>query len=215
MRKFTLISMATILTLLIFATVISADFYVIPVQKKDPNLVPENIKAGVTIFGVEGELYGGCTCSGTLNGTRWCDNGDGTVTDLSTCLVWLQNANCTDELKGITGGSLIWIQAIVWSNAVSGYSDDCGLSDDSFESDWHLPTKSQLQSLANGTEPVTSSTPRAFQGVQSNYYWTSTTFYNASYPELEISYTVSMNDGSWGIGTRDESHYVWPVRGIN
>ena len=32
----------------------------------------------------------GITCKGTLVGTRWCDNGDATVTDMTTGLVWLK-----------------------------------------------------------------------------------------------------------------------------
>ncbi len=212
MQKLTIISMVVVFILSAFATVISADFYVIAVQKKDPNLVPENIKAGVIIFGVEGELYGGCTCAGTLNGTRWCDNGDGTVTDLSTCLVWLQNANCTDTLAGISksAGSLIWDEAIIWGSVVS--SGTCGLSDGSIEGDWHLPTESELASLTNGTEAVSSITPRAFAGVQSNYYWSSTTYYNASFPDLEIAWTVNMETYHQNINFKEQSHFVWPVR---
>lgn len=34
-----------------------------------------------------------CTCKGTLYENRWCDNGNGTVTDLTTCLVWLKKAD--------------------------------------------------------------------------------------------------------------------------
>ena len=68
-----------------------------------------------------------CECLGTLNGTRWCDNEDGTVTDLSTCLVWLKNTMCNDTLAGIskTDGWLIWDAAIIWSSAV--ISGKCGL----------------------------------------------------------------------------------------
>ena len=45
--------------------------------------------------------YGGCTCTGTMFGKRWCDNGDGTVTDLTTCLVWLKKADW--------GGQKVWV----------------------------------------------------------------------------------------------------------
>lgn len=61
-----------------------ADFYVIPVH---PNLKP--------------------TCNGTINGTRWCDNGNGTVTDLTTGMVWLKDA--------FWGGLIPF-----WANTVNG-----------------------------------------------------------------------------------------------
>ncbi len=64
----------------------------------DPDWTPQNIKSGVNIFGKTG-TYKGCSCSGTVVDSRWCNNGDGTVTDLlgnegkGTCLVWLGNAS--------------------------------------------------------------------------------------------------------------------------
>jgi hypothetical protein len=46
----------------------------------------------------------GTTCSGTLSsGGRWCDNGNGTVTDMTTGLIWLKNATC--------GGMKTWDEA--------------------------------------------------------------------------------------------------------
>ena len=56
----------------------------------DADLAAGNIKNGVAIFGVTG-AYRGWTCTGTMNGTRWCDNGNGTVRDMTTGLIWLKN----------------------------------------------------------------------------------------------------------------------------
>ena len=114
------------------------------------------------------------TCSGTLNGTRWCDNGDGTVTDMTTDLIWLKNANCTDALAGITGGQLSWENALTWSSVIK--SGSCGLSDSSAEGDWHLPTKSELVGIMQGDEAISSSEMRAFTAVQSSLYWSSSSF---------------------------------------
>ncbi|QEM67302.1 hypothetical protein FO488_03460 [Geobacter sp. FeAm09] len=45
------------------------------------------------------------SCSGTLSPLgRWCDNGDGTVRDMTTGLLWLKNANCAATLGGVTSG---------------------------------------------------------------------------------------------------------------
>ena len=57
----------------------------------DTDLAAGNIKNGVAIFGVTG-AYRGWTCTGTMNGTRWCDNGNGTVRDMTTGLIWLKNS---------------------------------------------------------------------------------------------------------------------------
>ncbi len=188
MRKLKLILPAVVIILAIFATAISADFYVIPIK---------------------GESQGGCTCTGELNGTRWCDNGDGTVTDLTTCLVWLKNANCTETLAEIikTDGWLDWDDATIWSSgAING---TCGLSDGSTGGEWRLPTKSELIALSSGSEAVSSFSPRAFMGVQSHNYWTSTSLAN----KTDRAWIVEMQFGNIAGIAKFLRSYVWPVRG--
>ncbi|MBW1813845.1 MAG: hypothetical protein JRJ39_09275 [Deltaproteobacteria bacterium] len=77
MKKLTFISILATVISICFTVGAFADFYVIPVQNK-------------------------CgPCKGTQStGGRWCDNGDGTVTDMTTCLVWLKYANW--------GGTRMW-----------------------------------------------------------------------------------------------------------
>ena len=183
----------------------------------DPNLLPENIKSGVSIFGVYGELHGGCTCKGTLNGTRWCDNGDGTVIDLSTCLVWLKNANCH--------GHNYFLSAMDYA-AVDTHSGWCSLKDGSRKLEWRLPTSFELDSLANGTEAVRSDNMRAFVNVQPGYYWSGSLHFKFSggFVPNGVTDAVDMSTGD-----RDElivskypdgfavdvRCYIWPVRGPN
>ena len=108
-------------------TAVAAGFYAATdLATVDADLAPGNVASGVDLFGVAGDpnvvntasgnavaadiangriawvdgvevtgTQGGCT--GTLNGTRWCDNGDGTVTDLTTGLVWLKDATCVGQ----------------------------------------------------------------------------------------------------------------------
>ncbi len=52
----------------------------------------------------------GITCKGTLVGIRWCDNGDSTVTDMTTGLVWLKYAD--------------WGGKKPWRSDTSGDHDD-------------------------------------------------------------------------------------------
>ena len=74
------------------------------------------------------------------NGGRYEDMGDGTVQDCRTGLIWLQDANCKENL-GLTGidksnGNLNWHDAKEWVAALeSGY---CGLNDGSSAGDWRL-----------------------------------------------------------------------------
>jgi len=175
----------------------------------DTDLAAGNIKDGVEIFGVAGERHGGCDCSeGTLNGTRWCDNGDGTVTDLTTCLMWLQKADWGGQYA-------FWVNTIAGTNAhdkaAQLQNGVGGLSDGSVEGDWRLPTKTELYGLANGTEAVRSGSMRAFTGVQSFYYWSSTTYASST----SGAWDVYMNLGSVSIDYKDCYYYVWPVRADN
>jgi len=78
-------------------------------------------KAWVNGSEVTGTSYGGFTCTGAIynagsGGTRWCDNGDGTVTDLSNGLVWLKNASCSAALASILPPQLKWDDAQIWSS---------------------------------------------------------------------------------------------------
>jgi hypothetical protein len=77
-------------------------------------------KAWVNGSELSGTRYGGCTCTGTLYENRWCDNGNGTVTDLTTCLVWLQKADwgglkkwgdCTTYDDANTRAGLLYVGA--------------------------------------------------------------------------------------------------------
>lgn len=156
-----------------------------------------------------------CTqCTGTLSaGGRWCDNDDGTVTDMTTGLVWLKNASWGEgKLWREEGDYLNNDDAHTRAGILKAGSAGANLSDDSVEGDWRLPTKTELYALANGTEPVRYDTPRVFTGVQAGDYWSSTTRADC----LSHAYWVGFSDGyvDCGCASKDLYHnYVWPVRG--
>ena len=52
-------------------------------------------------------------------------------------------------------------------------------------------------------------TSRAFSGVQSNNYWSSTT--NVNNPAN--AWNVNLNDGNVNNNDKTNASYVWPVRG--
>ncbi len=152
------------------------------------------------------------TCAGTgqdgelQKGVSWpvprfTDNADGTVTDNLTGLIWLKNANCPTSTN-------TWSAALTFANSLydgwtgDGSGGDCGLTDGSSPGDWRLPNVKELSSLAHfgydllavpnaaGTGQWTEGDP--FSGLQSNNYWSSTTFVGDTY----VAWYVSMNSGT-------------------
>jgi hypothetical protein len=116
--------------------------------------------------------------TGVFVGQRFTDNGDGTVSDNLTGLIWLQNASCwgvpccpgvpqMDELLWSWGG------ALYKANHLGEGS--CGLADGSAPGDWRLPSIKELQSLIDyGHSDPALPEGDTFSGVQSACYWSST-----------------------------------------
>ncbi len=146
------------------------------------------------------------------------DNGNGTMTDTSTGLVWLKNANCTDSSGGITppyatsygANYMSWYDAQTWSSGLA--SGACGLRDGSHAGEWRVPTVDELKSLISGpgtpvwrcsdfnctnydysrAEPASWLTSQGFTAVQADVYWSSSTY--PDYPE--DAWGVSMDYGN-------------------
>ena len=174
----------------------------------DTDLVASNIQSGVEIFGVIGSNSWKPDCSsGTLNGTRWCDNGDGSVTDLTTGLIWMKNASW--GLRYPFWGNSLSVTNAHDRAAVVKNGTPPTLTDGSGEGYWRLPTLSELTHLANGVEQVRSDTPRAFSGVQADNYWSSTTL---SSPAAHMAWYVELDSGAVNSGYKANYNYVWPVR---
>lgn len=112
--------------------VCAADFYVIPTKKK--NYAPVE-KTGQTACSDESGNVIDCLNTGQDGdiqaGVIWPDprftnNGDGTVTDNLTGLIWLKDANGFGTRK--------WATALIDCNTLN--SGEHGLSDGSVEGDW-------------------------------------------------------------------------------
>lgn len=179
--------------------------------------------AGSSSWGEEaGSLYGGCTCSGILVLGRWCDNEDGTVTDMTNCLVWLKKADW--------GGAKPWRQpgdadqnddAHTRAGLLAAGSAGADLNDGSAVGDWRLPTREELLTLANGTWPQSVYDPIRVTGLPDSgeiWFWTSTTkasnTSNAYFVKLTDDDNTNGDDGT--ISKEYDSQpgiNVWPVRG--
>ncbi|MBF0526243.1 MAG: DUF1566 domain-containing protein [Deltaproteobacteria bacterium] len=149
-------------------------------------------------------------CKGQLSPQgRWCDNNNGTVTDMTNGLVWLKDAAWGGQYPLVPGnrGATTAVDRV--SEVHNG--KPASLKDGSQEGDWGLPTLKQLKSLITGTEAIQSSSPHFFTGVLSGYYWSSST--NVHY--TGYAWFVSMGGGGVVCATvnKDTDNYVWPVRG--
>ncbi len=141
---------------------------------------------------------------------RFTDNDNGVVTDNSTGLVWLKNADCF--------GRRTWSQALDDCNTLANGA--CGLADGTSAGDWRLPNRKELDSLiALGFyDPALSNTSGSgqwvegdpFTGVHSDiYYWSSTTLASIT----TYACTVELYKGAANSFVKTDANYVWPVRG--
>ncbi len=157
--------------------------------------------------GQDGDKRAGVVWNGA---TRFTVNGDGTITDTLTGLIWLQNADCTDVLGGVdkSTGYLSWAAALTWSNNLA--SGHCGLTDSSTVGQWRLSNRKELKSLINrgnaNNDILLES--MGFTGVK-GYYWSSSTYANVN----TKAWYVGMYGGLMDYADKGGHAYVWPVRG--
>jgi len=155
---------------------------------------------------------------------RFTDNGDGTVTDHLTALIWLKDANCTETVGGVSraGGLLNWPAALAWCNNLA--HGRCGLTDRSVAGDWRLPNVNELKSLVDHSrhDPGLPG-GHPFRNVQSVWYWSSTSnpVYTAgafnvgmSRGSVHVTDKLPSRFGSSNVSDKEGSALgVWPVRG--
>ncbi len=148
------------------------------------------------------------------NTNRYVDCGNGTVHDTVTNLIWLKNANCFGVLNYAAA-----------NNAAAGLENgECSLTDGSSPGDWRLPTKveweatiAQADTLGCTNPNLTNTSgslcysvgPQPFTGVQSDPYWSSTTYA----PNPNGAWVVDLTNGNVGFTSKALAFYVWPVRG--
>lgn len=123
-------------------------------------------------------------------------NGDGTVTDTSTGLMWQQ-----ETMSGKN-----WQAALAYAEGLSlaGYDD------------WRLPTKTELQTIVDYSRYNPAIDTSFFPGTLSSYYWSSST----PAPNDGYAWCVHFSTGSvGGIGSvhssnKTNAHAVRAVRGV-
>jgi len=123
------------------------------------------------------------------------DNGDGTITDPGTGLMW--------EIKTDDGGPRDLDNACTWQEALA-YCENLALAD---YDDWRLPNRNELQSLIDYGRYGPSIDP-VFPYVRPSSFWSSTT--NADNPL--VAWLVNFYDGDVSFISKSGDSYVRAVR---
>ncbi|MFC1488583.1 DUF1566 domain-containing protein [Thermodesulfobacteriota bacterium] len=132
---------------------------------------------------------------GGQSDNSFVDNGDGTVTDTSTGLMWQQ----------ATVGPMNWESALTYCEGLSlpGGQDAYN--------DWRLPNRNELQSLGDYNKYNPAIDTVVFPGMVEDCYWSSTT----SGGNDTEAWTWDLWDSGVGRDGKSHSNYVRAVRNIS
>ena len=126
----------------------------------------------------------------------YTDNGNGTITDNNTGLMWVKDG---------TGAGCDYSTMLTWEAAIAfcenltfaGYTD------------WRLPNVNELQSIVDYSVSPPTIDP-VFINTHGAYYWSSTPFTNPAY----LAWIVDFDTGlSYFEAKTTNTYYVRPVRG--
>jgi hypothetical protein len=122
---------------------------------------------------------------------QFVDNGDGTVTDQATGLMWLQDDSGSFSVGDAADGQLDWEQALAWAEGLT-YAG---------HADWRLPDAKELQGIVDysrspdttssaAIDPVFRCTAITAEDGSPNYgwYWTSTTHMDGPQAAVQACY---------------------------
>lgn len=160
---------------------------------------------GTEVIGCAGTGQDGETLSGAAwPDPRFADNGDGTLTDRLTGLVWSKGgkapgpAACGPGMPKTRQGALEHVRCLN-ANRYLGRGD------------WRLPNRNELASLVNRGQANNAAwlATQGFSDVQADSYWSSSTYAEAPWN----GWSVNMHDGTVTSCAKGHDIHVWPVRG--
>jgi hypothetical protein len=146
-----------------------------------------------------GSAYSRCVRGASTSMGPYTDNGDKTVSDEATGLIWQQGTADTNGDGSISSSDMVnWQEALAYCEGLTfaGHSD------------WRLPNIREMFSLGDRSTYRPAVNP-VFQTVIDGYYWSSTSAENAYYAK-----TYDSNGGSSGLWVgKSEDRYVRCARG--
>lgn len=131
------------------------------------------------------------------------DNGNGTVTDLSSNLQWQRCSAPSDEINctSILPVTYIWDDALAYCNALAlaGYAD------------WRLPNVKELQTIVDVTKTSDPTINTSyFPDTQVAYYWSSTTSLGTTSYAWYVNFNI--HTGKWWMTSSVDKRDVQYVR---
>jgi hypothetical protein len=138
----------------------------------------------------------------SLWGAPYTDNGNGTVTDSATGLIWQKCSNGQNATSCSGSTSTLTLS---WSSAIT-YCEGLTLGS---RSDWRLPNINELGSIIDYTKSsVITIDSTAFPNTQSYFYWSSSTYaQNTNYAWL-----VDFNYGNLSVNSKTDRNIYGYVR---
>ena len=138
---------------------------------------------------------------------RYSDNGDGTVTDTYTNLIWMR-CSLGQDWNSSSGACDEAASSFSWSGALNQARKSSYAEYD----DWRLPNVKELTSLLKHTSSSPSINSTIFPNIPTDsntYFWTST----PSVSNTSSSWRVNLYDGTGdGTSSRSSEYYVLLVR---
>jgi len=133
-------------------------------------------------------------------GCRLADNGDGTVTDTKTGLMWKKSSE--GQAPGRKPARFTWKGAMEHAQTINSNG---GFAD---HEDWRVPTIGELRSLTDSHRPIPAIGLSAFPDAPPDVFWSSSPVaYHSGY-----AWAVSFHDGDGGCSHQDDCHPVRLVR---
>lgn len=152
-------------------------------------------------------LYAACNANMLSDkpGSVLRDNGDGTVTDKETGLMWMKCSQGFTDIDCTAGTALQYD----WQGALAqAQSANAGVGTNGYI-DWRLPSVAELASIVESACASPSIKESDFPATEADLYWTSSP-YAANFNR---AWAVDFSEGEDQFTQKDNSYYVRLVRG--